>query len=375
MATLNASQSIAPSFTPVTSPQIDAHESQGTLHTGPTGVVHRGPEPRTQAELEDNREFLRVAGQVDFGPGEHVLTLVWMSVAYYASLKPERTCFARVDTLAKKAKGVSTRTVQRKLHVLAGLGYITTDHRSGGYRSTYWDVELYPGQAVIEPPTACHPPPDRESPPPRQPVIENHDSVSPDIRDRREGTREKQAAGEVRTEAPSPPATGPAAAAPLNSLPSKQPDEQPDTTARLTCPTCGKSWPSRFGPTCFACPQPTASQLRRREQRERNRESEQDPPLDDAPVRPDPPPITPEERAQLETEAIENGYHKLDDGSWTKSNAPSPQPSPPVEPTATPEVAQKHINDMLDTARNARAPLPRRRRAQGWTKLTDIPSP
>ena len=45
---------------------------------------------------------------MDFGQGKHVLTLVWMSVAYYASLKPERTCYARVDTLAKKAKGVST---------------------------------------------------------------------------------------------------------------------------------------------------------------------------------------------------------------------------------------------------------------------------
>ena len=180
-----ASQSIAPSFTPVTSPQIDATERQGTLHTGPTGVVHRGPEPRTEEELQDNREYLRVAGQVDFGPGKHVLTLVWMAVAYYASLKPERTCFARVDTLAKKAKWVSPRTVQRKLHELAGLGYISTDHRSGGYRSTYWDVELYPGQPstsplessrilasprprqpVIEPPTESHPPPDRESPPP-----------------------------------------------------------------------------------------------------------------------------------------------------------------------------------------------------------------
>ena len=229
-----SNQSIAPDSFPVTSPQIDDTERQGTLHTGPTGVVHRGPEPRTEEELRDNREFLRVAGQVDFGPGEHVLTLVWMAVAYYASLKPERTCYARVDTLAKKAKGVSTRTVQRKLHVLAGLGRIVTDHRSGGYRSTYWDVELYPGHAVIEPPTACHPPPDSVSPQPRQPVIENHDSVSPDIRDRREGTLEKKYVREVRTEAPSPAATVPTAEDPLNSLSkpsvlSQQPERPPQT--------------------------------------------------------------------------------------------------------------------------------------------------
>ena len=170
MTTLNASQSTAPD-----------HETQGTLHTGPTGRLHRGPAPRTKAELEDNREYLRVAGQVDFGPGKHVLTLVWMAVAYYASLQPCRTCYARVDTLAKKAKGVSPRTVQRKLHELAGLGYIETSSRSGGYRSTYWDVHLDPAEnsapqsyptIVIDPPTpsrrqgdatetptACHPPP------------------------------------------------------------------------------------------------------------------------------------------------------------------------------------------------------------------------
>ena len=207
--------SVSPNFTDASSPHIDAHERQPSLHVGPTGVVHRGPEPRTKAEQEDNREFLRVAGQVDFGPRAHVLTLVWMAVAYYASLKPERTCYARVDTLAKKSKGLSTRTVQRKLNKLAGLGYITTDHRSGGYRSTYWDVELYPGHAVIEPPTASHPSPDSLSPPPRQPVVENHDSVSPDIRDRREGTVEKKYVQEVRTEAPSPTATVPTAAVPL----------------------------------------------------------------------------------------------------------------------------------------------------------------
>ena len=40
-----ANRSIAPSFPPVASPQIDAHEPQGTLHTGPTGVVHRGAGP------------------------------------------------------------------------------------------------------------------------------------------------------------------------------------------------------------------------------------------------------------------------------------------------------------------------------------------
>ena len=331
----NARQSIAPSFTPVTSPQIDATERQGTLHTGPTGVVHRGPEPRTEEELRDNREYLRVAGQVDFGQGKHVLTLVWMSVAYYASLKPERTCYARVDTLAKKAKGLSTRTVQRKLHELAELGYITTDHRSGGYRSTYWDVELYPGHAVAEPPTESHPSPDSVSPQPRQRVIENHDSVSPDIRDRREGTREKQAAGEVRTEAPSPPASVPTAAAPSVSGPSKQP-EQTDTTARQTCPTCGNTWPARCGTTCYHCPQPTAAQLRRQKQKADNLESER--------------PWTPEELAKTTPEP------RADDCS-------------PVEATA--DEAQKHVETMREVVQRLSK---QHTRGGGWTKLTDANS-
>ena len=328
-----ANRSIAPDFPPAASHQTGDPDPQRTLGLGP-GRVHRGPEPRTEAELQDNREYLRVAGQVDFGPRAHVLFLVWMAVAYYASLAPERTCFARVDTLAKKAKGLSPRTVQRKLHELAVLGYISTDQRSGGFHSTHWDVVLDPdpvararedsrGLTV----TACHPPPDSVSPQPRQRVMENHDSVSPDLRDRRLGIEEKQAA----REAPSPPATGPAAAAPLNDHPSQQPDEQPDTTARHTCPTCGNTWPARFGTTCYQCPQPTAAQLRRREQQERNRASEQDPSLDEAPPRPDPPPLTPERRKELEDRAIRDGYHKREDGSWTHDRGEGVDAPPPPD--------------------------------------------
>ena len=64
--------------------------------------------------------------------------------------------------------------------------------------------------------------------------MENRDSVSPDIRDRREGTLEKKYVQEVRTEAPSPPATGPTAVKPLDShskpsFPSQQPERPPQT--------------------------------------------------------------------------------------------------------------------------------------------------
>ena len=40
--------------------------------------------------------------------------------------------------------------------------------------------------------------------------------------------------------------------------------------------------------------------------------------FDDAP-RPDPPPLTPEQVADLEANAIENGYRKVA-GKWTKAN-------------------------------------------------------
>ena len=95
-------------------------ETQGTLKTGPTGVVHRGPEPRTDEELPGQPRVSEGGRTSGLRSGEtRPHQLVWMAVAYYASLQPCRTCYARVDTLAKKAKGLSTRTVQRKLHELA----------------------------------------------------------------------------------------------------------------------------------------------------------------------------------------------------------------------------------------------------------------
>ena len=160
---MHAASSITQNSAEFTTPPTVESERQRTLGLGPTGVVHRRPEPRTEEELRDNREFLRVAGQVDFGPGKHVLTLVWMAVAYYASLGPERICWAKVEKLAKKAKGLSTRTVQRKLNELAVLGNISTGKRSGGYKSTYWDVHLDPVEKGADTTTACHP---------------NHDSLS-----------------------------------------------------------------------------------------------------------------------------------------------------------------------------------------------------
>ena len=222
-------QSISPEYTSAATPKTDGAEVQHSLGLGPTGRVHRRPEPRTEEELQANREFLRVAGQVDFGPGKHVLTVAWMAVAYCASLGPERICYASVATLAKKAKGLSTRTVQRKLNELAVLGRISTGKRSGGYKSTCWDVHLDPVEKGADTMTACHGEP-------RQRVMENHDSVSPDIRDRREGTEEKKAAAYVQ-----------------GAVETVEKQAETPRADRNTCPKCGNDWPAQYGAKCFSC--------------------------------------------------------------------------------------------------------------------------
>ena len=348
MATLNASQSIAPSFTPVTSPQIADSEPQGTLHTGPTGVVRRG----AGRASNEARAWLAVANVTPTGYRVGVFMANHSRYARAADRRrnvapAEIFCFWPQAKIAAEL-GCSERQVSRGVRSLREAGALTVRQRVRPCEASYvWsrsvgsDVGSHVGSGVVS-------------------------GVGSHTEPRTEPRRE------ARTEA--------AAASPSDRT-EVQHDEhkpQPATAGRHTCPTCGHNWPARYGTTCYQCPQPTGSQLRRREQRKRDRLSEQDPPPDEAPARPDPAPMTPETRAQLETEAIENGYHKRDDGSWTKApqpttdGSPSPSPSPPTVP-ATPEQAQPHIEAMLQTARRARAPQPRRR-GGGWTKLTSPPA-
>ena len=60
-----------------------------------------------------------------------------------------------------------------------------------------------------------------------------------------------------------------------NSLESVKKKGSSDARAREVCEICGHDWPAEYGTECFECPQPTASQIRYREQQKRNRESEQ----------------------------------------------------------------------------------------------------
>ena len=105
----------------------------------------------------------------------------------------------------------------------------------------------------------------------------------------------------------------------------KKNHDRSSSRAREVCKACGNNWPAEFGTTCYRCQQPATST------REQPQEAAQPP--DDA--RPAPPPMTPERQAELEADAIRNGYHKRDDGSWTKGPEP-PQAAAPAETETRP---------------------------------------
>ena len=158
-------QSIAPLDPPVTSPQIDDSETQGTLHVGPSHIAARSN--RTPEEVERNRAFMAAAGRVEFGRYEATQRAVWIAFAYFASLGVERICYATVEHVAERAK-VSARTVQRHIPALIERGRIYAETRVGGRTPAVWKVIL-PDELMGPGVTACHP---------------RGDSMSDDIRDR-----------------------------------------------------------------------------------------------------------------------------------------------------------------------------------------------
>ena len=152
------------------------HETQGTLHTGPTHVASRST--RTPEQFESNRVFMAAAGRVKFGRHEATLHAVWIAFALFASLGPERICYAAVERkredededkpgIAERAR-VSGRTVRRHIPALMERGLIYAENRVGGRTPTVWKVIL-PDELIAPVLTACPPRPD---------------TVSDDIRDR-----------------------------------------------------------------------------------------------------------------------------------------------------------------------------------------------
>ena len=119
-------QSIAPSLNPVASPQIDAHESQGTLHMGPLGIASRSDPP------PENRQFWMQVNAVTFAQRGAGRRAAYRAVAFYCSLRAERVCWAAVATQAERA-GLGTTVMRGHLRWFEANGYVTaTGSRLGG---------------------------------------------------------------------------------------------------------------------------------------------------------------------------------------------------------------------------------------------------
>ena len=163
--------------------------------------------------------------------------------------------------------GLSRRAVQTALRALEGANLVTTDTvpgRSSRYRLASTCAPAAPPPAHLLRPT-CAP-------------------AAPKVLI--EGTRGSKAAQPI----------------PVQTMGAE----------RNTCARCGNDWPSSYGTRCYNCrtkaaglASPVAGKYDYLDQ-------------PDAP-RPDPPPLTPEQVADLEANAIENGYRKVA-GKWTKAN-------------------------------------------------------
>ena len=80
-------------------------------------------------------------------------------------------------------------------------------------------------------------------------------------------------------------------------------------TKRTRCQNCGYSWPAEYGTDCYQC---------LRVKQDAPKRPRGMPEYHDRPPRPDPPPLTAAQVADLEADAVSNGYHKRA-GQWTKA--------------------------------------------------------
>ena len=321
--------SVAPNLTDASNPTRDSHERQPSLPTGPTGVVHRGG---GGAPWHKRLALTKAPSPT----AHHVLMVLGSFVSDNAS-----DAWPSKATLASMT-GRSPRVVQRALRELKSAGLLSVRQSDG--RTPHYRLSAAPPETPTSPQGS-------------RPRLWGGDAhvqggetpTSPEVRTR-EVVQEKKAAAAAYSETQEvqqpPPVQPPALLLPsqTHGLDEQNNNPQTDTPDRHTCETCQNTWPARYGTTCFKCPQPTASQRRRREQERRNRESEQDGWVNT----PDPPPATTDSPAQ-------------------------PSPSP-VQPPATPEQAQPHMDDMRQfTTKHKHQLLYETRRGGGWTKLTDEP--
>ena len=336
-------QSIAPS-SPVASPQIDAHERQGTLPTGPTGKVHRGGSgvKHSVSDRPDNTKFwstVRKAKTAVMDRPGRVDTLklrrdILERVMVYCSLTQDRMCYAAVATIAKKERAGTTST-RGHLRALERDGFLeAVGSRKGGRKTP---TTYRPGPWFLHADEPDVNPTDCERKPNGLRAVNPTDSVAKYSVIKSTYKKAAAAASTADTqEVQQPPVQPPPLLPPQTGGLDEQHNPQPDTPARHTCPTCGKSWPARCGTTCYHCPQPTAAQLRRQKQKADNLKSERA-----WASKPETPPAI---------------------------DVSSPQSTPSPTPPATPDEAQKHVETTREVVQRLSA---QHGRGGGWTKLTD----
>ena len=231
---------------------------------------------RTPEQDASNRDFLAGAGRVEFGRHEATLQGIWMALAYFASLSDHRICYATVEHLGERARR-SGRTVRRHLPALMARGLVQCSDRKGGHTPSTWFIVL--PQSVRAGRTRC---PSRA------------ETMSAEVR-------------EVRK---------------------KEKKSTSSSGARNFCENCTNDWPASYGPKCHTCGYNPSTRLRVDEPKAR--------PIEIKAPRPDHPTLTPERCAELEAEAINNGYRKRD-GRWAKFQAdekdtgPVPRTPPQVD--------------------------------------------
>ena len=239
---------------PLTTPEIGDSEAQGTLLVGPTGRVHRGGGTVPWAK--------RCALTLTPSPSSK---LVFMVLASYVN-GPDEAAWPSQSTLATMT-GLTARGVRKATKQLEAAGRIRVEQGGGDKSIRYWLT-----------PELSSPPPRRNSVPPPPELS------SPEVPN--EGTSTRKAA-----------------------LPTVQKIGQKGP--RHNC-SCGNEWPKSYGTMCFQCnrkvgvshPAGLAAPVPGKYDG-----------LYDTP-HPAPPAMAPEIVADLEANAVSNGWHKRD-GRWT----------------------------------------------------------
>ena len=273
-------QSISPCDTPFTTPKIGRTERQGT--------------PPVEWKLSDRIAW---AMGLDVAP---LTKLVAVAIAQRAR-SSSGLAWPGMGCLVKDTR-MSRSSVIRAVKELEQGGHLTVTrlkvdakrHASNRYRLPAMTGSLE------TPPSVC------ETPPPS--VCE-----TPEL---------------VRTLEPVKKAAPP----PVLSESQETETNKPD---RHVCP-CGNSWPKTHGPVCFQCHKSVLPGSRlQHEYGDRYGANHHaglaapepgkydflfdgDEPKPDPPARPDPPPLTPEKVADLEAQAVADGFRKTAAGKWTR---------------------------------------------------------